>query len=124
MLGFCFLTIQIYLFLNTLTQGFPNIGDFSNLEAKISKWVTNLIFENELILDIIVVQKKSKEKVLGVDSSNVETYTSYSGVEDKKKDLRGRFEKRVWETLLYLDNINVYAFYVCNDFENFNKKFT
>ena len=87
------------------------------MEAKISKGVTNLIFENELILDIIVVQKKSKEKVLGVDSSNVETYTSYSGVEDKKKDLRGRFEKRVWETLLYLDNINVYAYFICSNFE-------
>ena len=34
---------------------------------------------------------KSKKKVFGVDISNVETYTRYSGVADEnKKDLRGR----------------------------------
>ena len=48
-------------------------------------------------------RKKKEKKVLGVYIVKFKTYTRYFGVADEKqstKILRGRFEKRVWETLV------------------------
>ena len=42
------------------------------------------ICDNELILDILKLQMKIKLKVLGINISNFETYTRYSGVADEK----------------------------------------
>ena len=52
-------------------------------------------------------KRKEKKKDSEVNVSNFETYTRYFGVADEKqkKNLRGRFEKRVWETLSFTDNL-------------------
>ena len=63
-------------------------GDFRNL-GRGAKRRDFKICGDELILDILELQKKSKKKILGVYIGNFETYSRYSRVadEEQKKDI-------------------------------------
>ena len=97
-----FCQVELYIW-----QGFPKGGDFSKLKAKNRKGAKGgakiKIFGDELILDFLELQMKSKKRVLGVYISNLKTYTRYYGLRGWlpfQALKRGRFEKRVWETLI------------------------
>ena len=63
-------------------QGFPKGG------AKISKGRSGIDFEicgDELILDILELQMKSKQKVFSIYLGDFKTYTRHSRVANEKK---------------------------------------